>query len=157
MPRHYPAELRRRTFERMLAGEEVKDLSTELGLHNVTLYKWRRQSAHRRRGETGPQELRGRSPPCRPPAEVPGCPRAEQPGLLRALRLPDRRLTARPTTTPSSESPTTGRSVVSSWPTPTTTQPATLSQKVVHRMGPTARGGDDGTRTRDPLLAKQVL
>jgi putative transposase len=44
MPRHYPAELRRRTCERMLAGEEVKDLSAELGIHNVTLYKWRRQA-----------------------------------------------------------------------------------------------------------------
>ncbi len=33
MPRHYPAELRRRTCERMLAGEAVKDLSAELGIH----------------------------------------------------------------------------------------------------------------------------
>ena len=32
MPRHYPAELRRRTCERMLAGEAVKDLSAELGI-----------------------------------------------------------------------------------------------------------------------------
>ena len=44
MPRHYPAELRRQTSERMLAGEAVKDLSEELGIHNVTLYKWRRQA-----------------------------------------------------------------------------------------------------------------
>src|ERR1700674_731105 len=44
MPRHYPAELRRRTCERMLAGEEVKDLSAELGIAQVTLYKWRRQA-----------------------------------------------------------------------------------------------------------------
>jgi hypothetical protein len=28
----------------MLAGEEVKDLSAELGIHNVTLYKWRCQA-----------------------------------------------------------------------------------------------------------------
>ena len=28
----------------MLAGESVKDLSAELGIHNVTLYKWRRQA-----------------------------------------------------------------------------------------------------------------
>jgi transposase-like protein len=28
----------------MLAGEVVKDLSAELGIHNVTLYKWRRQA-----------------------------------------------------------------------------------------------------------------
>jgi transposase-like protein len=28
----------------MLAGETVKDLSAELGIHSVTLYKWRRQA-----------------------------------------------------------------------------------------------------------------
>jgi transposase-like protein len=44
MPRHYPADLRRQTCERMLAGEAVKDLSVELGVHQVTLYKWRRQA-----------------------------------------------------------------------------------------------------------------
>jgi transposase-like protein len=44
MPRHYPAELRRRTCERMLAGEAVKDLVAELGISQVTLYKWRRQA-----------------------------------------------------------------------------------------------------------------
>ena len=44
MPRHYPAELRRRTCERMLAGEAVKDLEAELGIANGTLYKWRRQA-----------------------------------------------------------------------------------------------------------------
>jgi transposase-like protein len=44
MPRHYPAELRRETCERMLAGEAIKDLEAELGIHNVTLYKWRRQA-----------------------------------------------------------------------------------------------------------------
>jgi|SRR6516165_7653886 transposase-like protein len=44
MPRQYPAELRRKTCERMLAGEAVKDLSAELGIAGVTLYKWRRQA-----------------------------------------------------------------------------------------------------------------
>ena len=44
MPRHYPTELRRRTCERMLAGEAVKDLVVELGIADVTLYKWRRQA-----------------------------------------------------------------------------------------------------------------
>jgi len=44
MPRHYPAELRRQTCERMLAGEAVKDLVAELGIAEVTLYKWRRQA-----------------------------------------------------------------------------------------------------------------
>lgn len=44
MPRHYPAELRRRTCERMLAGEAVKDPVAELGIANVTHYKWRRQA-----------------------------------------------------------------------------------------------------------------
>ncbi len=44
MPRHYPAELRRRTCERMLAGEAVKDLAAELGVSEHTLYRWRRQA-----------------------------------------------------------------------------------------------------------------
>lgn len=44
MPRHYPAELRRRACERMLAGEAVKDLAAELGVSPETLYKWRRQA-----------------------------------------------------------------------------------------------------------------
>ena len=44
MPRHYPAELRRRTCERMLAGEAVKDLAAELGIGFETLYRWRRQA-----------------------------------------------------------------------------------------------------------------
>ena len=44
MPRHYPAELRRRTRERMLAGEAVTGLVAELGISSGTLYKWRRQA-----------------------------------------------------------------------------------------------------------------
>ncbi|HEX7165965.1 MAG TPA: transposase [Acidimicrobiales bacterium] len=44
MPRHYPAELRRRACERMLAGEAVKDLVVELGVSDHTLYRWRRQA-----------------------------------------------------------------------------------------------------------------
>ena len=44
MPKHYPAQLRHRTCERMLAGEAVKDLVVELGIAQVTLYKWRRQA-----------------------------------------------------------------------------------------------------------------
>jgi transposase-like protein len=44
MPRHYPAELRRRTCERMLAGEPVKDLVAELGISEHTLYRWRHQA-----------------------------------------------------------------------------------------------------------------
>jgi len=44
MPKHYPAELRRQACERMLAGEAVKDLVAELGVAQVTLYKWRRQA-----------------------------------------------------------------------------------------------------------------
>ncbi len=44
MPRHYPAELRRRTCERMLAGEAVKDLIAGLGISEHTLYRWRRQA-----------------------------------------------------------------------------------------------------------------
>lgn len=44
MPRHYPAELRRRACERMLAGEAVKDLVVDLGITDHTLYRWRRQA-----------------------------------------------------------------------------------------------------------------
>jgi transposase-like protein len=44
MPKHYPADLRRQACERMLAGEAVKDLVVELGVAQVTLYKWRRQA-----------------------------------------------------------------------------------------------------------------
>ena len=44
MPRHYPAELRRRTCERMLAGEALKDLAEELGIAERTLYRWRSQA-----------------------------------------------------------------------------------------------------------------
>ncbi len=44
MPRHYPAEVRRRTCERMLAGEAVKDLVAELEISEHTLYRWRRQA-----------------------------------------------------------------------------------------------------------------
>ncbi len=44
MPRHYPAELRRQSCERMLAGETVKDLGAELGISEHTLYRWRRQA-----------------------------------------------------------------------------------------------------------------
>ena len=44
MPRHYPAELRRQSGERMLAGEAVKDLAAELGISEHTLYRWRRQA-----------------------------------------------------------------------------------------------------------------
>jgi transposase len=44
MPRHYPAELRRRACERMLAGEAVKDVAEELDVPIETLYRWRRQA-----------------------------------------------------------------------------------------------------------------
>jgi transposase-like protein len=44
MPKQYPTDLRRRTCERMVAGEAVKDLVVELGIAEVTLYKWRRQA-----------------------------------------------------------------------------------------------------------------
>jgi len=44
MPRHYPAELRHRACERMLAGEAIKDLVDELDVTMETLYRWRRQA-----------------------------------------------------------------------------------------------------------------
>ena len=117
MPRHYPAELRRRTCERMLAGAAVKDLVEELGIAPKTLYRWRRQAlidAGRDGERRASRPIRsskpaaasknsrpssrwsGRPAPCSRRAvgtqkEVPGCPRAEQPGLLRTPGLPDRR------------------------------------------------------------------
>ena len=113
MPRQYPAELRRQTCERMLAGEAVKDLTAELGIAGVTLYKWRRQAlidAGRRPGaksyEADPlaaarrrvKELEFELKAVKAASalfeeggltqkQVPGCPRAEQPGLFGALRL----------------------------------------------------------------------
>jgi transposase-like protein len=44
MPRHHPAEVRRRACERMLAGEAVKELAVEFQISLHTLYKWRRQA-----------------------------------------------------------------------------------------------------------------
>ena len=57
MPRHYPAELRRQTCERMLAGEAVKDLSAELGISGVTPLQVAAPGADRCRPEAGSQEL----------------------------------------------------------------------------------------------------
>ncbi len=116
MPRHYPGDFRRRTCERMLAGEAVKDLSASSGSTSHSL-QMAAPGADRCRTETGPKsyeadpllaarrhvkeleaELKAVKRPVissrRAPStqkEVPGCPRAEQPGLLRALRLPARR------------------------------------------------------------------
>ena len=59
MPRHYPAELRRQTCERMLAGEAVKDLVSRTRHRQVTLYKWRRQALIDAGRRPGAQELRG--------------------------------------------------------------------------------------------------
>ena len=44
MPRHYPAELRRQSCERLLGGEKVTDLAAEIGVPEHTLYRWRRQA-----------------------------------------------------------------------------------------------------------------
>lgn len=44
MPRHYPTDLRRRTCERMLRGEAIKDLVIELGVSEATLQRWKRQA-----------------------------------------------------------------------------------------------------------------
>jgi transposase-like protein len=44
MPRQYAAALRRAISERMLAGEQVKDLSAEFGIAQKTLYRWRQQA-----------------------------------------------------------------------------------------------------------------
>jgi transposase-like protein len=44
MPFRYSSEFRHKAVERMLAGENVKELAAELGVSNPTLYKWRRQA-----------------------------------------------------------------------------------------------------------------
>ena len=58
MPRHYPAELRRRTCERMLAGEAVKDLTAEIGISEHTLYRWRHQALIDAGQRPGPRATR---------------------------------------------------------------------------------------------------
>jgi transposase-like protein len=40
----YSSEFRHQACDRMLAGEAVKDLASELGVSDATLYKWRRQA-----------------------------------------------------------------------------------------------------------------
>jgi putative transposase len=120
MPRHHPAALRREACDRMLGGEPIKEVSESLGVSSDTLYKWRRQAlidVGRRPGvkshEADPlQQARRRIKELEAelkivkdasaifeagvvdPKEVPGCPKAEQPGLLRASGLCGRR--ARP-------------------------------------------------------------
>ena len=44
MPFRYSSEFRRRTCDRMLAGEAVKALAVELSVNDNTLYRWRRQA-----------------------------------------------------------------------------------------------------------------
>ena|SRR5579872_4170038 len=44
MPFQYSVEFRRKVCERMLAGESVTGLATELGVGSGTLYRWRRQA-----------------------------------------------------------------------------------------------------------------
>ena len=168
MPRHYPAELRRRTCERMLAGEAVKDLVVELGIAQVTLYKWRRQAlidagptrerratrltrcaqlaGASRSSRTSSSWSGGQRPLSRRAAptqkEVPGCPRAEQPGLLRTPRLSRSwASTARPTTSIKFRKPNDREIRGSCWPTPSgTSTPAAAA--------PTASAGQGRPRDR---------
>ena len=44
MPFRYSSEFRRRTCDRMLAGEAVKELAAELSVCTTTLYRWRNQA-----------------------------------------------------------------------------------------------------------------
>jgi transposase len=44
MPLQYSVEFRRTVCERMLAGEDVKELAQELSVGYGTLYRWRRQA-----------------------------------------------------------------------------------------------------------------
>ena len=71
-PGHYPAELRRRTCERMLAGEAVKDLVAGLGISEHTLYRWRRQASSTPASGQGPPITRS-STTARPTARFATC------------------------------------------------------------------------------------
>jgi transposase-like protein len=44
MPYRYSVELRARICERMLAGEKVVALASELGISPGTLHRWRKQT-----------------------------------------------------------------------------------------------------------------
>lgn len=44
MPFRYASEFRREAIDRMLSGEDVKELAAELHVADATLYKWRRQA-----------------------------------------------------------------------------------------------------------------
>ena len=44
MPFRYSTEFRRAAIERMLAGEDVRELAAELSITDSTLYKWPRQA-----------------------------------------------------------------------------------------------------------------
>ena len=114
MPFQYSTEFRRDVSTRLLAGESVKSLAEELSISLPTLYKWKHQAlvdAGKRPGTKSfevdslaqarrtirdlEEELalvkaasdlfNGEEPIS--PKEVPGCPRAEQPGLLRTHGL----------------------------------------------------------------------
>ena len=118
MPKRYAREFRRAVCTRLVAGEKVSSLSTELGVSEGTLYLWKRQAlidAGRAEGvksfeadelarRTRPSlSSRPNSRPSRPRVPcstgrsrsaqkaVPDCPRPEQSGLHRALRVSDRR------------------------------------------------------------------
>jgi len=44
MPKRYAREFRRAVCGRLVAGEKVSFLSSELGVSEATLYKWKRQA-----------------------------------------------------------------------------------------------------------------
>src|SRR5271167_2780366 len=44
MPKRYPLEFRRSVAVRLVAGERVVDLASELGVSDATLYLWKKQA-----------------------------------------------------------------------------------------------------------------
>jgi transposase-like protein len=53
MPKRYAREFRRAVNERLLAGERVRDVASDVGVSEATLYLWKRQAlidAGRREG-----------------------------------------------------------------------------------------------------------
>jgi transposase len=44
MPKRYAKEFRRAVCARLVAGEKVRDVASDVGVSEATLYLWRRQA-----------------------------------------------------------------------------------------------------------------
>ena len=116
MPKRYAREFRRSVCERLLAGQLVRDVASDIGVSEATLYLWERQAlidAGRAEGvksfeaDSSPRPTgrsrcwkassrshglrRSSSTARRPSAQksVPGCPSAERPAVQPASNPPE--------------------------------------------------------------------